>query len=433
MELIVKIGGDQQGLKDTVDKMVKEFKTANVSMPVSWQPHQNAMQQYGGILQSATGSGGGFSKFKDELSEISPALGGFAGKIAGLAGPLALVGAAFGAASLAVKTGIDTVKEAMATAREARITGLSATMVKNVQSVGGEDSMMMIKRFMASAGGFLAGDKSAKEAFGELGVNPEGMTSDALLTAVKKSFAGMTDPAKRNRIAKELFGRGSFDVTEMLSKLNTESDSLENADVQRLAQVGGKWKKAWRTFSREAEKTRTELTSALASGLGAGEGGQSLESQQIGMGGEADVARKKAAEDAVKAEAEYKKAAFARLDPSMKLGYLMNNTLPEAQARLAAMRPGTAERFGALNEVEQAQHDIRELEAELLKARQKKPEKETREEKPLSFQADALAQAGLFSGSSLLFNPNFTIQQEQLNVLREINTNIGSKRSLFEP
>jgi hypothetical protein len=41
----------------------------------------------------------------------------------------------------------------------------------------------------------------------------------------------------------------------------------------------------------------------------------------------------------------------------------------------------------------------------------------------LSFAADSLAQAGLFAGSSLLYNPTFNIEQQQLNVLENINKN----------
>ena len=40
-------------------------------------------------------------------------------------------------------------------------------------------------------------------------------------------------------------------------------------------------------------------------------------------------------EELVKAEADYKKSAYARMDPSMKLGFVLNEKLPEAEARLA--------------------------------------------------------------------------------------------------
>jgi hypothetical protein len=40
-----------------------------------------------------------------------------------------------------------------------------------------------------------------------------------------------------------------------------------------------------------------------------------------------------------------------------------------------------------------------------------------------AFQADQMAQAGLYSGSSLLFNPNLTIQQQQLDALQQISNN----------
>jgi hypothetical protein len=36
MELIVKIGADQQGLNDTITRMKEQFKTMNVSMPAAW-------------------------------------------------------------------------------------------------------------------------------------------------------------------------------------------------------------------------------------------------------------------------------------------------------------------------------------------------------------------------------------------------------------
>ena len=51
--------------------------------------------------------------------------------------------------------------------------------------------------------------------------------------------------------------------------------------------------------------------------------------------------------------------------------------------------------------------------------------------KPMSFQADALAQAGLFAGSSLLFNPTFTIEMEQLEVLRRIEAHAARETGIF--
>lgn len=50
---------------------------------------------------------------------------------------------------------------------------------------------------------------------------------------------------------------------------------------------------------------------------------------------------------------------------------------------------------------------------------------------PYAFKADMLAQAGLFAGSSLLFNPNLTVQREQLEVLRSIDRPVAGMKSPF--
>ncbi len=60
--------------------------------------------------------------------------------------------------------------------------------------------------------------------------------------------------------------------------------------------------------------------------------------------------------------------------------------------------------------------------ADLPLKEKKKPE-EPKEFHANRFEADALAEAGLFTRTSLLYNPNFNVQQQQLEVLRQIETN----------
>lgn len=63
------------------------------------------------------------------------------------------------------------------------------------------------------------------------------------------------------------------------------------------------------------------------------------------------------------------------------------------------------------------------LTKEATDAEREKAANQNRQTADSRFEADALAKVGLFAGSSLLMNPDFSIQQEQLVVLRQIESN----------
>lgn len=486
MELIVKIGGDQQNLQQTLNRIKDQFKNANMSVPAGWAPNVSALGKYGNIMQSAP-TGGGFSQFTKELGEINPAVGGLASKLSHLAGPLAAVGAAIGAVAFVVKGSIDKLKESAAVARESRITGFSASMVKNIRhagemTMGSDESMMAMNKLNAAAGGFLAGDESSVKLFDELGVNPSGMKSDEMLKAVKAAMAGIKDPAKRARLSKGLFGKGAFEASEMLSKLETEPDAFEQESIEKLAQTKRTISKWWHGFMRGVDK----VTTAAVAGLIGTTGGASLDSQTIGQEGEDAEGNRKRADAQVKAEAESRKKAYERLPPEMKVGFLLND-MDRLKRELGGLPAGSVAAGQKQEEINTAEADLRtnretarhereterkrkehndtvgmtdeqkisylqKQKTELETLRRNQPDADgkrdlgrsiedldaeikglrIKDDQRPKFEADALAQAGLFAGSSLLLNPNFTIEQQQLEVLQVIAGNTG-RAGIFTP
>jgi len=425
MELIVKLGADQQGLKDTIERIHKEFKSSNVSIPASWAPSVSAAQNYGGIMRSAPAGGGGFAQFKSELTELSPILGGFASKIGSLAGPIGLVSAAIGAASYVFKTAADKLNEAKDIARESRISGLSGSMVKHLRyagersTIGAEEARDMVNKMNVSAGEFIAGNPEAMKLWAELGINPSGMTGDEVLMALKKRFTGIEDPATRARLSKAVFGKGAYGAQEVLTRLEGPN-MWENQNLADLANRSKAQNGPWNKFKHDLDVGVTEIT-ALALGKS---GGPSLDAQVIGELENQDVLRKRA-EATVQAEAEYRKKAYQRLSPEMKLYQLQSAEIPAAQIAYNKQSGGNAEFWITKNRLEELGSEARLLQQEIdLKKKEKTPKDKTDTwDKQILFQADMLAQAGLFAGSSLLYNPAGNVQERQLAVLERIEGN----------
>jgi hypothetical protein len=364
MEFVVKLTGDQTGLKDTVRRMVEDFQRTNVSMPVSWQPHQAAMSRYGNIL-SAPNATGGLEKFTSALSEISPGLGNLAGRLVGLAGPIGLVTTAVGGFVLAAKSVIGQLNEAAALARAARITGASAGMLDEFNLAASKSGMepnaaiSAISRLNSQVGAFNAGDQGAQKLFGELGINPSGMSVDKLLVELKGKFAGMNDPAARARAAKGLFGRGGFEMSELLTELNpARAGSLDSDDIETLGAARQGVRRWWENFKDGVSDQFREVIALAATGLG--------------------LARRRTGDSQIAGDEFTEPAAAAAAREFSKVPNLTTVKMPR-----------------------------------------RKGEKSD----ALSFAADSLAQAGLFAGSSLLYNPTFNIEQQQLNVLENINKN----------
>ena len=119
-----------------------------------------------------------------------------------------------------------------------------------------------------------------------------------------------------------------------------------------------------------------------------------------------------------------------------------------AKSRLAAflgIKPGqelqsgvAGEEFGdvktevaASETAEEKEKRYRAWAAGKTTIKKRKPMTEARNS-PIGFQADQLAQAGLFAGSSLLMNPNMTVMRDQLEVLRKIESNTGKMKGIFQ-
>ncbi len=386
MELIVKIGADQQNLQATVDRMKTQFKNMNLSLPMGWQAQSAARQQYGGILSAAAPSHGGFM---DAVKGI-PVIGHLAEKFEGLIGPVSLVSAGMGLLAAQIHGIGNAISQASADLRAARITGMSGLMARRWrqagEAAGVEGGDGMVSKLQATVGAFNAGDGGAQKLFGEIGVNPSGLATDDLLVELKKKFAVMKDPAMRARLAKGLFGKGGFEVTELLAKL--EAPGAADTEGMDMAAAAG-LKKWWKTIKRNAgDAAETLFTKAaavvansrLAGWLGV-KPGKELES---GVAGEQDEPLKE------EARREEKRRDLKVDRSAIERKRARDRLLDEASDNQVA------------------------------------------ETKDRRFEADAMARAGLYQGSSMLFNPSFNVEQEQLEVLREINGKMKSS-NLFSP
>lgn len=367
MELIVKIGADQQGLQDTITRLKDQFRTMNTSAPAAWSPHFSGMNQYGNIMRSASAQGG----FASSLSGI-PIIGELSSKFTGLLGPLGLATAAFSGVAVAARSAINQFNEAYALSRQSRITGASSGMLDSVSlaaKIAGIDeasAFTSINKLNQQVGAANSGGKEAKQLFDDLGINPSGMSVDDLLIAIKGKFSGINDPAKRANLSKGLFGRGRFEMSELLANLDTGSTGLESADIETIAVVK-KQAKSW--WERQKDMVRDNFREVIALGL-----------KSVGLGKGA-----RSGDFTERSGAEFVEAVAPEL----------GETFAERRARFNKWAAGATKTKSA----------------------------KSQDEKPFSFQADSLAQAGLFAGSSLLFNPNMTIQQEQLNALQAIRAN----------
>lgn len=371
MELIVKIGADQQGLRDTIERIKTQFKNMNTSMPSAWAGNQAGMSRYGSILQTASSS-------SSALSGV-PVIGALAEKFTGLLGPIGLVGTALGGMATAVHQLGSAISNAAADMRTGRITGMSGLMARRWRQAGnaaGVDEgagMGMVNKLNANVGAFNAGDSAAQTLFDELGINPSGMSTDDLLVAIKGKIGAMQDPAQRARLSKGLFGRGGFEVTEVLSKLKVPG--LADTEGGDMAAASG-IKKWWKSLNRRLSETVEEVFTKAAGALG-----KSRLAHVLG----------------IKPGEELKSGVAGQEFADILATALEGETPEERDKRHKAWAAGKT----------------------VIKAMKPSNERDN----GVAFNADQLAQAGLFAGSSLLMNPNLTIQVQQLEVLRRIEGN----------
>ncbi len=381
MELQVKIGADQQKLQESIARMKEQFRNMNTSMGGSFAAAQSANSRYGNIMQSGAPAHGGFDKFQKELAELSPALGSAASGLAHLTAPLAAVAATLGLMGTAIHEIVGAMKQSAMDLRTGRITGMSGMMARRWREAAGAagvdegSASMMVSRLNTQVGAFNMGDKTAQGLFGELGINPSEMSVDDLLMAVKQKMGGITDPAKRARLSKGLMGRGAFESTELLSKLEFAGDADTGYGAAMADAAAGvkAMKKKKRVFEEMFEEFFTRAAGAAMTVLGISKRPGELKS---GIAG---------AEEDTHAEKEEKAKSAARVVlETIKLG-------------------NKAKKEGGDNG-----------------------------KSPFAFNADSMAQAGLFTGSALLFNPNLTVQRDQLEVLKRIDDNTKRTRSIFQ-
>lgn len=371
MELIVKIGADQQGLASTIERMKAQFKNMNTSAPDSWSAMTSARNQYGNIFKS--NAEGGLAKFTEGLNSINPQLGSFASRLIEMGPAIGIATVAVGSLALGIKTAIGSINEAGMLARQSRISGASGSMLDKVSlaaNVAGIDqgsAFAAINKLNAAVGAANSGEKESRKLFADLGIDPAGQSVDQLISNLKGKFAGMKDPAARERAARGLFGRGGSEMTELLGELDAGPDAFESRDIETLGAVKQSATRWWENLKDTASDAFREVLA--------------LSLRTVGLG----------------------------KDPGL---FGFSQTVGEA-----FVKPDAPAKPPAIEKDSDWWRALREFQKE------GKASKSGAEDKPLSFQADAMAQAGLFSGSSLLFNPNFTVQQEQLEALRAIRAN----------
>lgn len=304
MELIYKIGADQQNLQQTVARMKEQFRTMNMSTPVSWAPNNAYRSQYGRIMTADAGA--------------EDAGGGFFGK-AGLKRlfGVSLKGGALVAATAYFEKFADWLSQKFSDQFWENIYGINDAMTQRVQQ-----SLDTLKKSVASVIELRA---KAQEADDRHEIN--GLTPDSKVEVLERRLAAArkeTEAAQKEYDYRVQAARAS---TGLNGKPLSAAQQMEVTADQARAEQG----------LIKARLKKDDITEAL-------------------------------------------RAAF---DESI-----------QAHLKDKPARDKSADKTGERGE---------------------------------AFRADAMAQAGLFTGSSLLANPSLTLEQQQLDVLRQINENIGSK------
>ena len=388
MELIVKIGADQQGLSDTINRITQQFKTMNTSMPQAWGAQSAAVKQYGSVVQASAATGG-MDKLAETIGKISPVAGELMGKFSGMLGPIGALSAGLGAlAGLATAAGNKMV-EASALSRQSRITGASAGMLKTfgraaeLAGVDKDSAFNAINRFNAKAGAFNQGDAEAQKLFGELGINPSGQNVDDTLMQVKQQFAGITDPAKRARLSKGLFGRGGFEMSETFSKMDSarSGNFSEGRDIEDIAAARKKPKLFFNKVGIMFDDITTMFTADVVRMLGMNKGAR--KGNTISGG----------ASQTIGEEAD---STVSLNDTKQKL---------DAVAGGGRLTKNYKWKDGSI-------HDTKEPKERFKQDRQSMP-----------FDFDAMGQVGLFTGSSLAYSGGNDTAQQQIDLLTGIRDN----------
>lgn len=309
MELIVKIGADQKGLRDAVERMKANFKSDSISTPLNMA----------GGYSNRFGGGIAANRTAERAAEAS----GFETTVS----------------DAVTKKGISLLKANV-------FASISELVVQVLDNVG-KALLSMYYRI-----------------------------DEAQFSKNARSSSGI-------RTARE-----GLDAARVRTQERADARELENASPERKAEI-----LAQRTLAAqkemEAAKSELEYQRGVMADLKAGK----VKTRSGGELGQNE--RQKLMTEAANAEIAFLNAQDKRQD-------LADQTRKAQQAAID----------------KEARKPVRESSGD-------------EKGKPMSFQADALAQAALFSGSSLLFNPTFTIEQEQLDVLRRIEAHAARETGIF--
>lgn len=313
MELIVKIGADQQGLADTITRIKTQFNNMNTSAPESWAGARGGSGR-GAIMKLSRGQ----QEYLDQQDdEAGGGLSKYTGKAIVKKSTKYLKGLLFAEiANLAVEA-LDVLGKSF----WEKVYGADEATIARIEEAH--------KRMHATILGLRISREDLK-----------------------------------SRIHEMIIQNASPEVRkDLLKKDKEEADAKFNAAQEKF------------------NAARTDLQDAQSGKIRKGVEERKLTADERG---------------------EYI-MAFADAETKM------------LQARL--------KQFEAANRYSQALTAAVKSEIDNKPKESQKEKAEGREDKNLSFHADSLAQAGLFAGSSLLFNPNFTVQNQQLEVLQAIKSN----------
>lgn len=301
MEMIVKIGADQQGLDQTLQRIASQFKRMDTSMPARWLPQQAAVNQYGKIFEPVADSFG-----DSAINSLQKRSGEF------------LKGMVIGS--------------------------LTSLILEGLESVN--------KKFWES---FYNSGEEAMNRMADLSERVTGTVS-RLQSARATAEARREKEMKPRELADYLIKKRSRQETAV-NRLQGEYDS--------------------------ATETANDLRSGKATHL---DGSKFTDFERQG--------------------------AFLKASES-------EAKLLEAREKLAQLN----DRIKAAVELDQKQTQSAITDAFKPTSPSKETILQTQEEKIVTFQANQMAQAGLFSRSDLLYNPDGSVQQEQLETLRAIRAN----------
>jgi len=345
MELIIKIGADQQGLANTVRGMTESFKHANISMPVSWGTPGTTR---GAIMQTS-------GQRAYLAQQEADAAGSLAGQTMGTA----------------VKRGTSLLKGMLI----AQLTSLAAESLD------------------------ILGTKFWEHVYG---------ADEGTINRIKEAHA---------RIAKAMldFRSAKADFEDRLHELTIKHASPEQRVKILKADLGG-------AQSEEAEaKKKFDDAKELSDGLISGAvtiGPQKRKAEKW--------ERQKAVFDSADKQADYTRARIKTME-------VEDRYKQELDSSISTNKKDKGDK-GFLKQGFLKHDEKQDLGNDL-------------------FQADAMAQAGLFTGSALLMDPSghramtqelqggkddaaTQSAQEQLSALKTIaanTTEIAAKRSMFEP